>query len=108
MAEKILKGSMVLYASYIEAVEGLPEDEQLQYIKALLNYGLYDEEPTNLSMCANAVFKAIKPTMDKAKERYIKSIENGKKGGRPKKECNNIENRRYDVLSAISDYEPSM
>ena len=108
MAEKIEKNSMILYSSYIEAVEDLPEDEQLQYIKALFNYGLYDEEPTNLSLCANAVFKAIRPTMDIAKERYIKSIENGKKGGRPKKECKNIEDRRDDVLIAISEYEPSM
>ena len=44
------------------------------------------------------MFTLIKPNIDSANKRYISSVENGKKGGRPKtqlKPKNNLNNRSW-------------
>ena len=92
--------SMVMYSSYLEAAEELPSDEQCPLLKAILRYGFYDEEPTELSSYSRPIFTAIKPNIDKAKERYKKSVENGKKGGRPKRD--NITRTPEEIIETIN------
>lgn len=76
-----MKDSFVFYRSFYEAIEDLSDKEQLKVYKAISKLALNDEE-TELSGIANTIFKLIKPQLKANNDRY----ENGKKGGRPKKE----------------------
>lgn len=58
---------------------------QLEVYKALAEYGLTGEMGDDLSPIAKALLTAMIPTIDNANKRYVASVENGKKGGRPKK-----------------------
>ena len=76
-----MKESFIFYRSFYEAIEDLPEKEQLKLYKAIIKYGLEDEE-SELTGVSKTIFKLIKPQVKANNARY----ENGKKGGRPKKE----------------------
>lgn len=58
---------------------------QLEVYKALAEYGLTGEMRDDLSPITKALLTAMIPTIDNANKRYVASVENGKKGGRPKK-----------------------
>lgn len=75
---------LAFYPSYYETItDFLPEEDQLAAMKALLDYGLYGEEPPDdIKQSIKIIFAMARPTIDK----HRKDIENGKKGGRPKKE----------------------
>ncbi|MCL2815983.1 MAG: DUF6291 domain-containing protein [Oscillospiraceae bacterium] len=84
-----MRESLVFYKSFYEAIECLPEDEQLKAYKAIMEYSLNGEEP-NVDGAAKAIFKLVKPQIDSNNKRY----ENGKKGagfgdtgGKPKDEA---------------------
>lgn len=76
-----MKESFIFYRSFYEAIDDLPDKEQLKIYKAISKLALNDEE-TELTGVANTIFKLIKPQLKANNDRY----ENGKKGGRPKKE----------------------
>lgn len=76
-----MKESFIFYRSFYEAIEDLPDEEQLKIYKAIFKLALNDEE-VNLDGISNTIFKLIKPQLKANNDRY----ENGKKGGRPKKE----------------------
>lgn len=78
------KDSFVFYKSYYDAIKKIPEEYQLEIYNAILSYSLENIEPTNLSPIAEAMFILIKPNIDSSQKRYEASVENGKKGGRPK------------------------
>lgn len=71
------------YPSYYETItEFVPEGHQLEALKAFIEYGLYGVEPSEgLPDMIRALFTMARPTIDK----HIRDIENGKKGGRPRK-----------------------
>jgi hypothetical protein len=71
------RNSFSFFVSYIEAVEELPEKEQLATLKAIIKYALYDKEPENFKGIKQAVFLLVKPTLDKSKKKSA----NGKQGG---------------------------
>ena len=80
--------SMVFYKSFLEAVEGFEEPLQLAFIKGVLRYGLYDEEPKFENPALSGMFKLIRPQVNannKRREDGKKGAEYGKLGGRPKK-----------------------
>lgn len=76
-----MKESFIFYRSFYEAIEDLPDEEQLKTYKAIFKLALNDEE-VSLDGMPNTIFKLIKPQLKANNDRY----ENGKKGGRPKKE----------------------
>ena len=90
-----MRDSFIFYGSFVEALDELPDDIQLQVYRALSHYAIYGEEP-NLDGIAKAIFALIKPQIDANNKRYDdyqRDFENGKKGaeygklgGRPKKE----------------------
>lgn len=103
--------SFVFYESFYEAVSALPEDEQAQAFHAICRYALYGELPELEGMSA-AIFTLVKPNIDAATKRYMASVENGKKGGRPpKKEPTNNLGETYEEpksnLGVSSRLEPS-
>ena len=74
--------SFVMYRSFVDALEMLDYDEYGQAMRAINRYAIYGETPTDLPTRANIVFTMAKPQLDANIERR----DNGKKGGRPKKE----------------------
>lgn len=80
-----MRDSFIFYRSFYEALEGIPNDIRLEIYDAIMQYGLYEVFPDNLSPYAQMAVKLIFPLIDKNNQRY----NNGCKGGRPKKEENN-------------------
>jgi DnaD/phage-associated family protein len=77
-----MRESFVFYKSFYEAIEKLPEEYQLEVIKAIMEYNFNGITP-ELSPIADAIFTLIKANLDSASARYDASVENGKKGGAP-------------------------
>lgn len=81
-----MKESIVFYKSFYEAIQNIPQEEQLKLYNAIFSYSFTDTEPKIEDGIAKAMFILMKPNIDSANARYKASVENGKKGGRPKKE----------------------
>lgn len=79
------KDGFIFYKSFYDSINALDESMQLEVYKALAEYGLTGEMGDDLSPIAKALLTAMIPTIDNANKRYVASVENGKKGGRPKK-----------------------
>ena len=82
---------MVFFASIKDSVDALNLSDALkvEYYEGVINYGLYGIEPHFSNTSLNAIFIALKPNIDannRKKQQAIKCSENGKKGGRPRKE----------------------
>lgn len=80
-----MKDSFVWYRSFYEAVQDLPPETFKTCVTALIEYALNDTEITD-DPAARMLVTLAKPQIDANKRRY----ENGKKGGRPKKETGHI------------------
>lgn len=72
--------SFVFYGSWEEQLECLDPATRVQFLEAIINYGLREEEP-DFTGLARALWIGIKNDMDNAKARRIKNMENGKRGG---------------------------
>ena len=79
------KDGFIFYKSFYDSINALDESMQLEVYNALAEYGLTGEMGDDLSPIAKALLTAMIPTIDNANKRYVASVENGKKGGRPKK-----------------------
>lgn len=71
----------VVYRSFYEAIEKIPEEEQLIAYKIMMDYALNDALPEDMPLSVDIIFGLIKPQIDKNRERAA----NGRKGGRKKK-----------------------
>ena len=69
--------SFVFHPSFIDSVEALPEEMQLEALKAIISYGCREQVPENLSPIAKALFLAIKPNIDAADARYARKEKRG-------------------------------
>ena len=79
------KGNFLFYESFAEMFELMPTDaDKVEFIRALYQYGIYKQEVETSPLVAVALAGA-KPNIDAANRRYEANVENGKKGGRPKK-----------------------
>lgn len=79
MVDVAARNSFSFFVSYIEAIEELPEKEQLAVLKAIIKYALYDEMPTNFKGIKQAVFLLVKPTLDKSKQKSANGKQKGSK-----------------------------
>lgn len=70
------RDSFVFYRSFLECIDNLPEESQLECYRAIAKYALDGEAPAE-GMAA-AILALAKPIIDNNNKRY----ENGKKGGR--------------------------
>ena len=73
-----MRESMVFYGSFASAIKRLPESEQLKALWAIIDYGLYDEEPSGDGLFL-IPFDVARPVMDANRQRR----EGARKGGRP-------------------------
>ena len=80
-----MKDSVVFYKSFYEAIEELPTKYQAAVYAAICKYSFYGEIP-ELSGVAKALFIVMKANIDASEKRYAAAVENGKKGGRPRKD----------------------
>ena len=80
--------SFVFYDGFYEAIQELDTaEEKVELLDAICTYEFTGEIP-EMSYACRVAFKVIKKSLDIATTRYLASVENGKKGGRPKKEEN--------------------
>ena len=99
---KTLRDSFVIFKNWSEAINALPEEYQLETYKALVSYGLNGSIPEGLSPIANAMLISFSTGLENSIQRYNASVENGKKGGRPKKDNEKPEN---DSEKLKNEYE---
>lgn len=81
-----MRDSVVFYRSFWEAIKKLSDEDKLEALTAIIEYGLNGVEPKTEGVAA-AMFLMAKPQIDANNKRY----QNGTKGGRPitKEEPNN-------------------
>lgn len=110
MAEKDMvnpiRDSMVFYKSFREAIKELPEENQLEALWAIIDYGLDGIKPSGGGI-ATAIYMMARPQIDANNKRYL----NGKNGGRPKtsKEDNHqITKVKPKVNQDITKPEPNV
>ena len=88
------KESFVFYRSFYEAIKNLGEKDQLGLYNAICEYSLEGKLTSELEGVIRAMFTLIKPNIDSTNAKYKASVENGKKGGRPKKNSDNKKDKR--------------
>lgn len=98
------KESFVFYGSFYESISLLDDALQLEMYQCLTEYGLTGQIREDVSPVAKALLVSMKPMIDRANKRYQSKIENGKKGGRPKKEENTV-NTEVDHQEAHQNTE---
>jgi uncharacterized phage protein (TIGR02220 family) len=76
-----MRESFVFYKSFYDSIKELDPNDQAKIYNAIFEYEYYQREP-ELSGVAKSIFTLILPQLEANNKRY----ENGKKGGRPKKE----------------------
>lgn len=75
--------------SYYEALRPLPDDMRLQLYDAIMDYAFQSKEPEGLPPILAGYFTLLRPNIDNSIRHYSSSVENGRKGGRPKKPSEN-------------------
>lgn len=88
-----MKDSVVFYKSFYDGIKCLPPEEQIKAYNMVFEYAFNGTEPAEQSL-ANVAFTLIKPQIDA----NIRRMENGKKGGRPKKETTGYETEKPMVF----------
>ena len=77
-----MRDAFVFYRSFAKVFRNLSNNEQkVNFINIVLDYALDDKAPESDGLL-ETMFELIKPQIDANNRRY----DNGKKGGRPKKE----------------------
>ena len=74
--------------SYYDAIRPLSSEDRLRMYDALMDYAFAGKYPEDLPPLLNGYFVLLKPNIDSSVSKYAASVENGKKGGRPKKKPN--------------------
>lgn len=77
--------NFVFFPSFLECVNNAPESERADIVYCIVQYGIYGRVPKKTTQSFKMIFPAIKPIIDASVKRYNSQVENGKKGGRPKK-----------------------
>ena len=80
-----MKDSFVFYKSFYDAIKNMPDElEQAKAYNYIFEYVFEGKEPQEKNFAA-AMFYMVKVNIDNAIKRYEANVENGKRGGRPKK-----------------------
>ncbi len=59
-----MRNQYTFYKSYLDAIDELPDENQLEVYRAISYYAIRDEVVTGLSPAASIVFNLIKPALD--------------------------------------------
>jgi hypothetical protein len=86
---KTERSGFIFLKTFDESIEDLETQDKCIMYEAIVKYGLYGIEPELSKGYLKSIWKLITSTIDVTSKKYDASVENGKKGGRPKKEPNN-------------------
>lgn len=64
-----MRDSVLFYRSFYDALKNIPSDERLKVYDAIMEYGMYDQDP-DLDGVALAIFLLAKPQIDANNKRY--------------------------------------
>lgn len=92
----------VFYRSFSESAKALPENEQLSFLWAIINYALDNTKPNeeDFGTISRVLWKAVKPYIETDRRKYengLKGAEFGKLGGAPEGNQNARKYERTDV-----------
>lgn len=76
-----------LWLHHRPLIDAVPDDVAGRVLKAALNY-LATGRVMPLEQLEMVVFSAIRADIDEARSDYMLNVENGKRGGRPRKDVN--------------------
>lgn len=96
-----MKESVVFYKSFYDAIEALPVKYRADVYAAVCRYSFYGEIP-ELDGVPKALFIVMKANIDASEKRYTAAVENGKKGGRPKKDSEKTEETEENPIETES------
>lgn len=86
-----MRDSTIFYRSFFEAIDDLPEKNQVEVYRAIFNYTLNFKEP-DLTGISATIFKLIRPQLDANNKRY----ENGNKAKVKQKESETEANNKQN------------
>lgn len=72
-------------AIFYTTIKKLSPAEQGEVLRAAMEYSVCGEEPEGLSLAAGIIFDIAKAQIDTENDQRAAGKENGKKGGRPRK-----------------------
>lgn len=96
-----MRSGFVFYRSWLEAVKNLPREMQGEVLTAIIEYGLDGVTTGSLKPITSAMLAMVKPQIDANNKR----MENGLKGGRPRKSATNEEPRDNHVSTESKSKE---
>ena len=73
----------IFHKSYWDSISELPQESKCNIIQCMCEY-VFNENELELKGIDKSIWTLMKPTLDSSIKRYKSSVENGKKGGRPK------------------------
>lgn len=94
-----MKHGFVFYRSWLEAIEELPDALMFELLKAIVYYGLNQEEPAEMTAQARSYWKLIKPIIEANNKRY----ENGKKAKQKQNVSKTEANEKQDKTIRIKE-----
>ena len=99
--------SFIICKHWLDAINAMPEEYQLELYRALGEYGLTGKIPQDCSPVARGILTAFSKEMDNNIKRYQASIDNGKLGGRPKKTAQSEEKEEEIEENQVNSLKPS-
>jgi hypothetical protein len=78
--------AFTLYSSFFKTVNKMPPEEQVRFVMKTLRFGAYNDEPGFNGWQLESAFEASRVSIEGSRERIANAQQNGKKGGRPRKE----------------------
>lgn len=73
----------IFHKSYWESINELPDESKCNIIQCMCEYA-FNENEVELKGIDKSIWTLMKPTLDSSIKKYKSSVENGKKGGRPR------------------------
>ncbi len=101
-----MAGGFVMLPSYYVALRPLPDDQRLAMYDAIWDYVFAGTLPEGLSPVLNGYFLLLQPNIDASARRYNASVSNGRKGGRPRKESCDANEKTREKTSAKTQKKP--
>lgn len=101
--------SFVFYETFLIAANELEGEDKIELLQAILEYGLYETEPTFKKKYMNAIWIGIKTPIDGAKKRRKFAQENGSKstGNKTVKKAitDSVSDSKSEVVSEATQVE---
>lgn len=92
--------AIIFYKSFFDGIEDLEEKQQLNLYRAIMYFAFKNEE-IELNGIEKTIFKLIKPQL----EASINNFNNGKKGGRPKKNININSQEYFKKIETLEKFD---